>query len=970
MAAGHAGNARAWFGRAVRLAPGDPHARLLLASVLTGKHDDRALAILLDVADEHDLPEAHLGAALIQLRAGKAAAAASSLAALLRRLAPPLQGQDFAHGATAIARAAGAPGWIGLRPDGTVLLGIERAALAGLALRAGPQHIATGLARDENGVFILDLPAGWRTAGAVSALVDGVPLLGSPIDPAPFGRAFGFVEAHEGGLRGWALLPAAPQVEPRLELLPAAVRGAGGWPLLLGGWNPPAPAPRGAFGFRLPREALPAAGPLSVCGPDGVHLSGSPLDPGAEQHAAAAAATALRALTQGGGPDDAERRPVPATAPDFWRPLHAAPPPPRSPAMPRRAARHCAAAVVIPVFRGAPDLEACLASLRTSRPAGTRVVVVDDASPDPALRALAAAAATRGEVELLTMDRNHGFPGAANAGLRHVAGHDAILLNSDTLLPPGWLDRLRAAADAAPDIGSVTPLSNDATILSYPSAEGGNPIPDLEGVHRLDARCRAANPAAVAEIPTGIGFCMLLRQDCLAEVGLLREDVFAQGYGEENDWCLRARRLGWRHVAALDVFVGHVGGRSFGPAKMALTARNGAVLNRLHPGYDALIGDFLRRDPLATARRRIDIGRWAEERAAGGAIILVGHGRGGGVGRHLRERATAIAALGLRPVMLVPTPGGCAVSDGRKGTSYPNLRFALPEEHKALLALLRAERPRRVEIHHLLGHAPEVACLPESLDVPGHVHVHDYAWLCPRIALLGREGRHCAEPAADLCAECVDDLGVPDGMPRDAAALRRNSAAILERASRVVTSCGDAAARIHRHFPSVSPEIHPWEEPPAPLSAPVPRMPKAGPATVAVLGAIGPEKGFDVLLACARDAARRQLGLRFVLIGHSSDDDRLLRTGSVFVTGHFQEGEAAELLCEHEAELGFVPSVVPETWCYALSELRRAGLQVMAFDLGAQAERLRANKGSLLLPLGLPPGAINDALLQRLRPEG
>ena len=91
-------------------------------------------------------------------------------------------------------------------------------------------------------------------------------------------------------------------------------------------------------------------------------------------------------------------------------------------------------------------------------------------------------------------------------------------------------------------------------------------MPDLAAVRRLAALAAAANGAGVVEIPTGVGFCLYLKRDCLAEVGLLREDTFAQGYGEENDFCLRARHLGWRHVAATGVYVGHVGAASFGAA--------------------------------------------------------------------------------------------------------------------------------------------------------------------------------------------------------------------------------------------------------------------------------------------------------------------------------------------------------------------------------------------------------------------
>jgi hypothetical protein len=60
--------------------------------------------------------------------------------------------------------------------------------------------------------------------------------------------------------------------------------------------------------------------------------------------------------------------------------------------------------------------------------------------------------------------------------------------------------------------------------------------------------------------------------------------------------------------------------------------------------------------------------------------------------------------------------------------------------------------------------------------------------------------------------------------------------------------------------------------------------------------------------------------------------------------------------------------VVPETWCYTLSEPRSAGLRIVAFDLGAQAERIRAGGDGFLLPLGTEAAAVNDALLQHLRP--
>ena len=124
-------------------------------------------------------------------------------------------------------------------------------------------------------------------------------------------------------------------------------------------------------------------------------------------------------------------------------------------------------------------------------------------------------------------------------------------------------------------------------------------MPDLAAAVRLDALARRANGGRAIDIPVGVGFCMYIRRACLDAVGPLRADLFAQGYGEENDFCLRARHLGWRHVAAPGVFVAHVGGHSFGAAAKHLRRATQALLERLHPGYSALIEAHALADPLA-----------------------------------------------------------------------------------------------------------------------------------------------------------------------------------------------------------------------------------------------------------------------------------------------------------------------------------------------------------------------------------
>ena len=119
--------------------------------------------------------------------------------------------------------------------------------------------------------------------------------------------------------------------------------------------------------------------------------------------------------------------------------------------------------------------------------------------------------------------------------------------------------------------------------------------------------------------------------------------------------------------------------------------------------------------------------------------------------------------------------------------------------------------------------------------------------------------------------------------------------------------------------------------------------------------------------ACARDARKRDLDLTFVVAGTTIDDRRLIETGRVFVTGPYRPDEAVALIRAQDAALALLPSIWPETWCFALTELWRAGLRVAAFDIGAPAERIRQTGRGFLLPLGSSPRAINDALLNAAR---
>ena len=264
--------------------------------------------------------------------------------------------------------------------------------------------------------------------------------------------------------------------------------------------------------------------------------------------------------------------------------------------------------IVLPVYGGLVVVQRCLASLFDARcTTPWHLTVIDDASPQPEVgRWLREFAFVHPEVTVIFNARNLGFVATVNLGMRLAGRRDVVLLNSDTEVAGDWLDRLVRASRSEPKVGTVTPFSNNATICSYPRYCEDNPLPAGWTPTALDRLFAEANQGLTIDIPTAIGFCMVVRRDCLDEVGDFDEQTFGAGYGEENDFCVRATAHGWRHLHALDVFVFHAGAASFSDSRHELQRSALEAIRRLHPHYEAMVSEFVQRDTARPFREAVD----------------------------------------------------------------------------------------------------------------------------------------------------------------------------------------------------------------------------------------------------------------------------------------------------------------------------------------------------------------------------
>ena len=187
----------------------------------------------------------------------------------------------------------------------------------------------------------------------------------------------------------------------------------------------------------------------------------------------------------------------------------------------------------------------------------------------------------------------------------------------------------------------------------------------------------------------------------------------------------------------------------------------------------------------------------------------------------------------------------------------------MPNELPSLLKLLRATKPETIEAHHFADYPPAVYDLVSHLGIPYDVHVHDYASSCPRVSLVGANDRYCGEPDlldCELCRRSRPFLERGDYGRSIAPPLRFIS---FSRSARASCPPMIPAFRMPRHFDGLATTTVPHQDDAAISPTPKARTTARGRASVCVVGAIGVDKGYDVLLACARRRRSAHLDLEF-----------------------------------------------------------------------------------------------------------
>jgi glycosyltransferase involved in cell wall biosynthesis/GT2 family glycosyltransferase len=635
--------------------------------------------------------------------------------------------------------------------------------------------------------------------------------------------------------------------------------------------------------------------------------------------------------------------------------------------------------VIVPIYGAPADLQRCLTSVAARTDLGRHgLILVIDGPQDDAVESIVRSFATVAS-QILRNDARCGFVASVNRGMR-TSSRDVVLLNSDTIVTAHWLDKLIDASISSGDIGTVTPLSNNATLCSVPRPFEENLIPTGFDAESFAALVERGSARAYPRLPTGVGVCLFIRRALLDDIGYFDAERFGLGYGEENDFCMRALARGWLHIADDATFIAHAGHRSFGSSSSALQRTAARTLARQHPDYMPAIAAFMKMNPLASVHERIDralrartlvtarrgprkvvhlVHGWPPRQQAGTELYAYWL-----VQRQLQWRevsvftrmADAERAQG-EPVELADDGARVRLVTNNFVQRNPAARNALRDWtfERAFARFLAEEKPELIHIHHLAGHAFSLAGVAKRFGIPIVLQIQDWWSMCRRVNLFDFEWQRCSGPGIVKCARCAPMTRIAPAplwnrvlhrMRRQAARRALSAADAFVMGSQFIHDDYERAGLFPAGIPAF---VLPYG---VETTAREGREPARRPLRFGIVGSIIPHKGIHIAAEAFRgiDPSLATLHVWGDTSASPAYVETLRALGGDLLTFEGTFAEDAKAAIFDSIDVLLVPSIGLESFGLAAREAMARGVPVVASADGALLEMFESGLCGELFP--------------------
>lgn len=221
----------------------------------------------------------------------------------------------------------------------------------------------------------------------------------------------------------------------------------------------------------------------------------------------------------------------------------------------------------------------CIESIRKFTPAGSyEIIVIDNASKDASVAWLK----RQKDIRLICNKENRGFPAGCNQGMEIAeAGNDILLLNSDIIVTPRWLENMQTALYSEERVGAVSCVTNNCSNWQQVDVSYKN----YDELIAFADRINHTNPAYWELRPRLVGFCYLIKNAAYQRVGFL-DEIYTPGNYEDDDYSLRLIMAGYKLLVCRDTFIHHYGSASFGDPQELLEGNLAKFLAKWHVTLD------------------------------------------------------------------------------------------------------------------------------------------------------------------------------------------------------------------------------------------------------------------------------------------------------------------------------------------------------------------------------------------------
>lgn len=640
--------------------------------------------------------------------------------------------------------------------------------------------------------------------------------------------------------------------------------------------------------------------------------------------------------------------------------------------------------IIIPIYNAYEETRDCIESVEKYTNIPYELVLINDCSTDKRVDKLLNELSKKENVRVINNETNQGYVKNINIGFKETK-NDVVLLNSDTIVTPKWLQKLKVTAYTSEKIATVTPVSNNAGAFSVPEINEENDIDSTLGINGTANIIEKIANNELIYSPTGNGFCMYIKRAAIYSAGFFDQD-FGRGYCEENDYCMRLEDKGWYNVIDPSTYIYHNRSVSFSGEKNELIARNTKYLRTKHPTYKYLVDNFINLIEYEEIRRNIKITLTADNASEFNrkrVLYVIHEGMGGTLHTSMdlmsnihEDMDAYLLTAGRKEIKLYKyssfglKSNEAMVNDDEFmlhlhllaswniKTNYSLKDPFIPEFRRIYFNILLLLKIDLVHIRHLIRHSLDMPYVAHKLGIPVILSFHDFYYICPSHNLIDDHDNYCAGHCTPIHTYDLNEgqCNINNGLGLPLLKIfvnqwREYMHDMFKCCSAFVTTSKSAYDLYTEFYPELKDKQFEIIEHGRDLKTPdsvedkLPEFSNDEPIRILFPGHINVNKGGWLI----RDIKSYDEDdkLDFSYIGAMNSIFKLDEIGTYY--GLYNRSEFCKKVHEINPHFIGLLSIWPETYCHTLTEAWGCGIPVITLDIGALGERIHRNGGGFFI---------------------